>query len=189
MSRARRALKFLAKAQLQGIIPTRINLCPHRGPRARASKGEGSAISFLAIPNAMQSPMSCAASRQHIAVEAKIAPLDDIETVETEWMPPILEACKRAGRFGQESQGRRQGSQGDAWARGRFPWAAVGEGNPRGLPRSGKKSKAFQSLGLLSGSRCFTCYFEQFQREAAAGRGNMFSNASMTARPRKERPW
>ena len=100
-----------------------------------ASKGEGLGNQFLANireVDAIVHVVRCFEDTDVTHVEGRIDPVADIETVETELMLADLDSLeRRVDGLGQESQGRRQGSQGTlAWSTAR--WRCCAKASRRG---------------------------------------------------------
>ena len=92
-------LEKLAKiASSKEIIPTRLTFVDIAGLVRGASKGEGLGNQFLGTIrecDAIAHVVRCFEDSDITHVEGKIAPLDDIETVETELMLADLESLER----------------------------------------------------------------------------------------------
>src|SRR3984893_2049063 len=103
-------LEILAKiANSKEIIPTRLTFVDIAGLVRGASKGEGLGNQFLASIrecDAIAHVVRCFEDNDITHVEGKIAPLDDIETIETELMLADLESLeKRAGGLEKKAKG------------------------------------------------------------------------------------
>jgi GTP-binding protein YchF len=143
-----------------------------------ASKGEGLGNQFLANIrecDAIAHVVRCFEESDITHVEGKIAPLDDIETVEIELMLADLESLeKRLAALEKKAKG------GDKEAKETLGLAGcclalLREGKPARLAEvNEEQQKLFKSLGLLSAKPVL--YVGNVE-EAAAGRGNSFSKA------------
>ena len=180
-------LEKLAKiANSKEVIPTRITFVDIAGLVRGASKGEGLGNQFLANIrecDAIAHVVRCFEDSDIAHVEGKIAPLDDIETVETELMLADLESLeKRLAALEKKAKG------GDKEAKETLGLAGcclalLREGKPARLAEvKEEKQKLFKSLGLLSAKPVL--YVANVE-EAAAGRGNRFSEV-VEARAREE---
>ncbi len=93
--------KLAAIAHSKEIIPTRLTFVDIAGLVRGASKGEGLGNQFLANIrecDAIAHVVRCFEDSDITHVEGKIAPIDDIETIETELMLADLESLeKRVG--------------------------------------------------------------------------------------------
>src|SRR6202050_3962607 len=90
--------KLAALAKSEQIIPTRITFVDIAGLVRGASKGEGLGNKFLATireVDAIAHVVRCFEDSDVTHVEGKIAPLADIETVETELMLADLDSLER----------------------------------------------------------------------------------------------
>jgi GTP-binding protein YchF len=180
-------LDILAKiAKSKEIIPTRLTFVDIAGLVRGASKGGGLGNQFLASIRECDSiahVVRCFEDKDIAHVEGKIAPIDDIETVETELMLADLESLeKRAPALEKKAKG------GDKEAKENIALVErclglLREGKPARLAGvKDEEQKLFRSLGLLSSKPVlYACNVE----EAAAGRGNAFSN-TVEARAREE---
>ncbi len=172
-------LETLAKiANSKEIIPTRLTFVDIAGLVRGAWKGEGLGNQFLASIrecDAIAHVVRCFEDSDIAHVEGKIAPLDDIETVETELMLADLESLeKRLAVLEKKAKG------GDKEAKETVALAArclslLREGKPARLAElKEEEQKLFKSLGLLSAKPVL--YVANVE-EAAAARGNRFSKA------------
>ncbi len=180
-------LGVLAKiAGSKEIIPTRLTFVDIAGLVRGASKGEGLGNQFLANIrecDAIAHVVRCFEDKDIAHVEGKIAPLDDIETVETELMLADLESLeKRAPALEKKAKG------GDKEAKASFALAErclalLREGSPaRLVDVKQDEERIVNGLGLLSSKPVlYVCNVE----EAAASQGNVFSSA-VEARARAE---
>ncbi len=172
-------LGILAKiASSKEIIPTRITFVDIAGLVRGASKGEGLGNQFLANIrecDAIAHVVRCFGDRDITHVEGKIAPLDDIESVETELMLADLESLeKRLVVLEKKAKGGEKEAKETLLLAGRC-LALLREGKPARLAKvKEEEQKPFKSLGLLSAKPVL--YVGNVE-EAAAGRGNRFSKA------------
>lgn len=178
--------KLAAIAGSKEIIPTRLTFVDIAGLVRGASKGEGLGNQFLANIrecDAIAHVVRCFEDSDITHVEGKIAPVDDIETIETELMLADLESLeKRVVALEKKAKG------GDKEAKEAFDLvgrclALLREGKPARLVAvKPEEQKTFRSLGLLSSKPVlYVCNVE----EAAADHGNHFSKA-VEARAREE---
>ena len=158
------------------IIPTRLTFVDIAGLVRGASKGEGLGNQFLATireVDAIAHVVRCFEDSDITHVEGKIAPLADIETIETELMLADLESLeKRVDNLTKKAKGN------DKEAREQLDLvnralALLGEGKPaRLLERKAEEERAFGMLGLLTSKPVlYVCNVE----EASAANGNEFS--------------
>ena len=158
------------------IIPTRLTFVDIAGLVRGASKGEGLGNQFLATireVDAVAHVVRCFEDSDITHVEGKIAPLADIETIETELMLADLDSLeKRIDPLEKKAKG------GDKEAREtvdlmRRSLALLREGKPaRALERKPEEEKAFHMLGLITSLPVlYVCNVE----ESAAAAGNDFS--------------
>ncbi|MCI0466602.1 MAG: redox-regulated ATPase YchF [Beijerinckiaceae bacterium] len=180
-------LEILAEiANSKEIIPTRLTFVDIAGLVRGASKGEGLGNQFLANIrecDAIAHVVRCFEDKDIAHVEGKIAPLDDIETVETELMLADLESLeKRAPALEKKAKG------GDKEAKASFALverclALLRKGTPaRLVDVKQDEERLITGLGLLSSKPVlYVCNVE----EAAASQGNAFS-AAVEARARVE---
>src|ERR1700731_4827347 len=172
-------LEKLAKiANSKEIIPTRITFVDIAGLVRGASKGEGLGNQFLANIrecDAIAHVVRCFEDSDITHVEGKIAPLDDIETVETELMLADLESLeKRAAGLDKKAKGGDKEAKETLGLAGRCLVLLRG-GKPARLAEVKEdEQKLFKSLGVLFLNPGL--YLGNVE-EAAAGRGNSFSKA------------
>src|SRR6202047_1849969 len=170
-------LEILAKIpNSKEIIPTRITFVDIAGLVRGASKGEGLGNQFLANIrecDAIAHVARCFEDSDITHVEGKIAPLDDIETIETELMLADLESLeKRAAGLEKKAKG------GDKEAKDSLELAGcclvlLREGKPARLAEvKEEEQKLFKSLGLLSAKPGL---FVGNIEEGAARSGSRFS--------------
>jgi ribosome-binding ATPase len=178
--------KLAAIAGSKEIIPTRLTFVDIAGLVRGASKGEGLGNQFLANIrecDAIAHVVRCFEDSDITHVEGKIAPVDDIETIETELMLADLESLeKRVVALEKKAKG------GDKEAKEAFDLvgrclALLREGKPARLVAvKPEEQKVFRGLGLLSSKPVlYVCNVE----EVAADHGNHFSKA-VEARAREE---
>jgi GTP-binding protein YchF len=160
------------------IIPTRLTFVDIAGLVRGASKGEGLGNQFLANIrecDAIAHVVRCFEDSDITHVEGKIAPVADIETIETELMLADLESLeKRVTNLEKKAKG------GDKEAKELVDLMTrclvlLREGKPaRLVDVSADEKKAFNGLGLLSSKPVlYVCNVE----EASADKGNSFSEA------------
>src|ERR1019366_5058940 len=160
------------------IIPTRLTFVDIAGLVRGASKGEGLGNQFLATIrecDAIAHIVRCFENSDITHVEGKIAPLDDIETVETELMLAALESLeKRASAWEKKAKGNDKEAK-EMFGLAERCLALLREGKPARLAEiKEEEQKLFQGLGLLSSKPVlYVCNVE----EAAAANGNPFSKA------------
>ena len=170
--------KLAAIAHSKEIVPTRLTFVDIAGLVRGASKGEGLGNQFLANIrecDAIAHVVRCFEDSDVTHVAGKIAPLDDIETVETELMLADLESLeKRIVALEKKAKG------GDKEAKEAFDLMhrsllALREGKPAQLVAvKPEERKAFNGLGLLSSKPVlYVCNVE----EASADRGNAYADA------------
>jgi len=172
-------LEKLAKiASSKEIIPTRLTFVDIAGLVRGASKGEGLGNHFLGTIrecDAIAHVVRCFEDSDITHVAGRIAPIDDIETVETELMLSDLESLeKRAASLENKAKGGDKEAKETLLLAGRC-LALLREGKPARLAEvKEEEQKLFKSLGLLSSKPVlYVCNVE----EAAAGAGNGYSKA------------
>jgi GTP-binding protein YchF len=170
-------LDELAKlAKSAEIVPTRLTFVDIAGLVRGASKGEGLGNQFLAAireVDAIAHVVRCFEDSDVTHVEGKIAPIADIETIETELMLADLDSLeRRVDALEKKAKG------GDKEAKETLDLmqrslALLREGKPaRALARKDEEEKAFHALGLLTSLPVlYVCNVN----EAAAASGNDFS--------------
>ena len=170
--------KLTAIAKSAQIIPTQLTFVDIAGLVRGASKGEGLGNQFLANireVDAIAHVVRCFEDSDVTHVEGKIAPLADIETIETELMLADLESLeKRVDTLSKKARGGDKDSkeQLDLVERA---LKLLRDGKPtRGMERKPEEERAFRMLGLLTSKPVlYVCNVE----EAAAADGNGFSQA------------
>ncbi len=176
-----------AIAASKEIIPTRLTFVDIAGLVRGASKGEGLGNQFLANIrecDAIAHVVRCFEDDDITHVEGVIAPVNDIETIETELMLADLDSLeKRVPALEKKSK-----TGGDKEAKELLELMTrclvlLREGKPARLAEvKPDERKAFLGLGLLSSKPVlYVCNVE----EAAADKGNTFS-AAVAARAREE---
>jgi GTP-binding protein YchF len=168
------ALAAIAKSAQ--IIPTRLTFVDIAGLVKGASKGEGLGNQFLATireVDAVAHVVRCFVDDDVTHVEGKIAPLADIETIETELMLADLDSLeKRVDNLTKKAKGNDKDAKEQLELVGRT-LALLREGKPaRYLDRKPEEERAFRMLGLLTSKPVlYVCNVE----EGAAAQGNAFS--------------
>ncbi|TAL77301.1 MAG: redox-regulated ATPase YchF [Beijerinckiaceae bacterium] len=168
--------KLAAIASSKEIIPTRLTFVDIAGLVRGASKGEGLGNQFLANIrecDAIAHVVRCFEDSDITHVEGKIAPVADIEIIETELMLADLESLeKRIVPLEKKAKG------GDKEAKELFDLmnrclVLLREGKPSRLVEiKPEETKSFAGLGLLTSKPVlYVCNVE----EAAADGGNGFS--------------
>ncbi|HXW72436.1 MAG TPA: redox-regulated ATPase YchF [Methylocella sp.] len=170
-------LDVLAKiASSKEIIPTRLTFVDIAGLVRGASKGEGLGNQFLANIReceAIAHIVRCFEDSDITHVSGKIAPLDDIETIETELMLADLESLeKRLPALEKRAKGADKEAK-ELFDLSQRCLALLREGKPARLAEVKEEElRLFQGLGLLSAKPVlYACNVE----EAAAATGNAFS--------------
>ena len=172
-------LEKLAKiASSKEVIPTRLTFVDIAGLVRGASKGEGLGNQFLGTIrecDAIAHVVRCFEDSNISHVEGKIAPLDDIETVETELMLADLESLeRRAAGLEKKAKGGDKESRQTLRLAGRC-LALLRDGKPARLAEvKEEEQKLFKSLGLLSAKPVL--YVGNVE-EVFVCRGNGFSKA------------
>ena len=174
-------------ASSKEIIPTRLTFVDIAGLVRGASKGEGLGNQFLANIrecDAIAHVVRCFEDDDITHVEGKIAPVDDIETIETELMLADLDSLeKRVPALEKKAK-----TGGDKEAKELLDLMTrclvlLREGKPARLAEvKTDERKTFVGLGLLSSKPVlYVCNVE----EASADMGNAFSDA-VAARAKEE---
>ncbi len=168
--------EIAAIAQSKEIIPTRITFVDIAGLVRGAASGEGLGNQFLANireVDAIVHVVRCFEDEDITHVDGKIAPLADIETIETELMLADLESLEK-----RVVATRKKASGKDKEALTILPimeqaLEMLQNGKPaRLVERSAEEEKAFQMLNLLTSKPIlYVCNVE----EDAAGDGNDYS--------------
>ncbi len=168
--------KLCAIAKSQTIIPTQLTFVDIAGLVKGASKGEGLGNQFLATireVDAVAHVVRCFEDSDITHVEGKVAPLADIETIETELMLADLESLeKRVDNLTKKAKGNDKDAKEQLELVERS-LKLLREGKPaRFLERKPDEERAFLMLGLLTSKPVlYVCNVE----EGAAATGNDFS--------------
>src|SRR5262250_1082738 len=170
--------KLAGIAESAQIIPTRLTFVDIAGLVRGASKGEGLGNQFLANireVDAIAHVVRCFEDSDITHVENKIAPLADIETIETELMLADLESLeKRIDNLAKKAKGNDKEAKEQLDLVNRA-LALVRDGKPtRLLESKPEEERNFRMLGLLTSKPVlYVCNVE----ESAAKDGNNFSKA------------
>ncbi|MGY3355837.1 GTP-binding protein YchF [Bradyrhizobium sp. GM0.4] len=170
--------KLAAIAKSGQIIPTRLTFVDIAGLVRGASKGEGLGNQFLANireVDAIAHVVRCFEDSDITHVEGKIAPLADIETIETELMLADLDSLeKRVDNLSKKAKGNDKDAKEQLDLVNRT-LVLLREGKPaRLVERKAEEERAFGMLGLLSSKPVlYVCNVE----EGSAASGNSFSKA------------
>src|SRR6186713_459677 len=155
------------------IIPTRLTFVDIAGLVRGASQGEGLGNQFLATireVDAIAHVVRCFEDSDITHVEGKIAPLADIEIIETELMLADLDSLeKRVDNLSKKAKGNDKESK-ELLDLVNRTLVLLREGTPaRLVNRTLEEEKNFRGLGLLSSKPVlYVCNVE----EAAAATGN-----------------
>jgi hypothetical protein len=168
------------------IIPTRLTFVDIAGLVRGASKGEGLGNQFLATIrecDAIAHVVRCFVDDDVTHVDGKIAPINDIETIETELMLADLDSLeRRLPALEKKAKGSDKEAKElvDLMTR---CLVLLREGKPARLAEvKSEEQKAFAGLGLLSSKPVlYVCNVE----EASADKGNAFS-AEVLSRAKAE---
>ncbi|MDR3463904.1 MAG: redox-regulated ATPase YchF, partial [Beijerinckiaceae bacterium] len=158
------------------IIPTRLTFVDIAGLVRGASKGEGLGNQFLANIrecDAIAHVVRCFVDDDVTHVDGKIAPINDIETIETELMLADLDSLeRRLPALEKKAKGSDKEAKELADLMTRC-LVLLREGKPARLAEvKPEEQKAFAGLGLLSSKPVlYVCNVE----EASADKGNAFS--------------
>ncbi|MCA6100204.1 redox-regulated ATPase YchF [Bradyrhizobium pachyrhizi] len=170
--------KLAAVAKSAQIIPTRLTFVDIAGLVRGASQGEGLGNQFLANireVDAIAHVVRCFEDSDITHVEGKIAPLADIETIETELMLSDLDSLeKRVDNLSKKAKGNDKEAKEQLELVNRA-LVLLRDGKPaRALERKPEEERAFRMLGLLTSKPVlYVCNVE----EASAKDGNNFSKA------------
>lgn len=170
--------KLSAIAKSAQIIPTRLTFVDIAGLVRGASTGEGLGNQFLANireTDAIAHVVRCFEDSDITHVEGKIAPLADIETIETELMLADLDSLeKRVDNLTKKAKGNDKDAKEQLDLVNRT-LVLLREGKPaRLVERKAEEERAFGMLGLLSSKPVlYVCNVE----ESSAATGNSFSKA------------
>ncbi|MCP4617548.1 MAG: redox-regulated ATPase YchF [Bradyrhizobium sp.] len=158
------------------IIPTRLTFVDIAGLVRGASKGEGLGNQFLANireVDAIAHVVRCFEDSDITHVEGKIAPLADIETIETELMLADLDSLeKRVDNLSKKAKGNDKEAKEQLDLVNRA-LVLLRDGKPtRLLERKPEEERNFRMLGLLTSKPVlYVCNVE----ESSAKDGNNFS--------------
>ncbi|MCP3472839.1 redox-regulated ATPase YchF [Bradyrhizobium sp. CCGUVB1N3] len=170
--------KLSAIAKSAQIIPTRLTFVDIAGLVRGASKGEGLGNQFLANireVDAIAHVVRCFEDSDITHVEGKIAPLADIETIETELMLADLDSLeKRVDNLTKKAKGNDKDAK-EQLDLVNSTLVLLRDGKPaRLVERKAEEERAFSMLGLLSSKPVlYVCNVE----EGSAATGNAFSKA------------
>ena len=176
-----------AIAKSAQIIPTRLTFVDIAGLVRGASKGEGLGNQFLATireVDAVAHVVRCFEDSDITHVEGKIAPLADIETIETELMLADLDSLeKRVDNLAKKAKGNDKDAKEQLDLVNRA-LVLLREGKPaRFLDRKPEEERAFGMLGLLTSKPVlYVCNVE----EGSAADGNDFSKVGVPSTPRRK---
>ena len=179
--------KLAEIAKSAQIIPTRLTFVDIAGLVRGASKGEGLGNQFLATireVDAVAHVVRCFEDSDITHVEGKIAPLADIETIETELMLADLDSLeKRVDNLAKKAKGNDKDAKEQLDLVNRA-LVLLREGKPaRFLERKPEEERAFGMLGLLTSKPVlYVCNVE----EGSAADGNAFSQAGRSSTPRRK---
>ena len=179
--------KLAEIAKSAQIIPTRLTFVDIAGLVRGASKGEGLGNQFLATireVDAIAHVVRCFEDSDITHVEGKIAPLADIETIETELMLADLESLeKRVDNLAKKAKGNDKDAKEQLDLVNRA-LVLLREGKPaRLLERKAEEERAFGMLGLLTSKPVlYVCNVE----ESAAARRQRFLRSSCSSSAKKE---
>jgi ribosome-binding ATPase len=174
-----RVEKLAKIAGSKEIIPTRLTFVDIAGLVRGASKGEGLGNQFLANIrecDAIAHVVRCFEDSDVAHVEGAIAPVNDIETVETELLLADLESLeRRLPTLEKKAKGADKEAK-ETLDLVQRCLALLREGKPVRLAEVKPEArKLFDGLGLLSSKPAlYVCNVE----EAAADKGNRFSKAA-----------
>ena len=175
--------QLAAIAKSAQIIPTRLTFVDIAGLVRGASKGEGLGNQFLATireVDAVAHVVRCFEDSDITHVEGKIAPLADIETIETELMLADLDSLeKRVDNLAKKAKGNDKDAKEQLDLVNRA-LALLREGKPaRALERKPEEERAFAMLGLLTSKPVLVC----LQCRGRCGKGRQqFFQAGIRAR-------
>ncbi|MGP9810622.1 redox-regulated ATPase YchF [Rhodopseudomonas sp. NSM] len=178
--------KLAEVGKSQQIIPTRLTFVDIAGLVKGASKGEGLGNQFLATireVDAIAHVVRCFEDGDITHVEGRVAPIADIDTIETELMLADLDSLeKRVDNLTKKAKGGDKDSKEQLELVTRA-LALLREGRPaRFLERKPEEERAFRMLGLLTSKPVlYVCNVE----EGSAAEGNGFSEQVM-ARAKEE---
>lgn len=168
--------KLAAIAKSAQIIPTQLTFVDIAGLVRGASKGEGLGNQFLATireVDAVAHVVRCFEDSDITHVEGKIAPLADIETIETELMLADLDSLeKRVDNLSKKAKGNDKDAK-EQLELVQRALVLLRDGKPaRLLERKAEEERSFRMLGLLTSKPVlYVCNVE----ESSAATGNNFS--------------
>src|ERR1700693_2509842 len=170
--------KLAVLGKSEQVLPTRLAFVDIAGLVRGASRGEGLGNQFLATireVDAIVHVVRCFSGGDVVHVAGRIAPVEDIETIETELMLADLDSLeRRAEPLEKRSRGGdpEAGATLDLVGRTLAVWR---EGKPaRLIERKDAEEKAFRMLGLLTSKPVlYVCNVD----EEHAAHGNAFSRA------------
>ena len=171
-----RLQKLAVLAKSEQIVPTRILFLDIAGLVKGASKGDGLGNQFLANireVDAIIHVVRCFEDTDVTHVEDKIAPITDIETIETELMLADLDSLeKRVDTLEKKAKGNDKEAK-ETLSLINRALALLREGKPaRFVERKPEEEDLFHSLGLLTSMPVlYACNVD----EASAATGNDFS--------------
>jgi ribosome-binding ATPase len=163
-------------AKSAAVVPTRLNFVDIAGLVRGASRGEGLGNQFLGHireVDALAHVVRCFEGTDVVRVEGAVAPISDIQTIETELMLADLDSLeRRAGGLERRARGGDQEASATLALINRA-LALLREGKPaRLVDRKPEEEKAFGMLGLLTAKPVvYVCNVD----EEHAGTGNAFS--------------
>jgi GTP-binding protein YchF len=171
--------KLAVLGKSEQVVPTRITFVDIAGLVRGASKGEGLGNQFLATireVDAIVHVVRCFEDSDVTHVQAKIDPVDDIETIETELMLADLDSLeKRVDNLEKKVKGTGEDAKQarEALDLIQRSLALLREGKPaRMVERKPEEERLFHSLGLLTSAPVlYACNVD----EASAATGNEFS--------------
>src|SRR5580692_9832830 len=170
----------------KSVVAATVNFVDIAGLVRGASQGEGLGNQFLANireVDAVAHVVRCFEDSDITHVEGKIAPLADIETIDTELMLADLDSLeKRVDSLAKKAKGNDKDAKEQLDLVNRA-LVLLRDGKPaRALERKAEEERAFAMLGLLTSKPVlYVCNVE----EASAAKGNAFS-AAVAERAAKE---
>ena len=169
--------QIAALAKSASIVPTQMDFADIAGLVRGASKGEGLGNQFLAHireVDAIVHVVRCFEDENITHVSAKIDPIDDIETIDTELMLADLESLeKRVDALTKKARGNDKEATA-MLALTERTIAALRDGIPaRAVERSDEEENLFRQLHLLTAKPVmYVCNVD----EKSAANGNEFAN-------------
>ena len=143
--------KLYAIAHSKEVIPTRLTFVDIAGLVRGASKGEGLGNQFLANIrecDAIAHVVRCFEDSDVTHVEGKIAPIDDIETIETELMLADLESLEKR-IIAQEKKAKGGDKEAKEALRSDEPLSRLAARRQAGAPRRGEARRT-EELSMAS---------------------------------------